>query len=154
MPARRGRNLQGRKGQPLDTEQKGLTAYRAALDRKAIDLAVLDLRGISSITDLFLICSGQNLRQMEAIAESIDERLSALGIEPISREGLKEGSWILLDYDDIVIHVFSSEARTFYHLERLWARAPRLDELAGHIITDGPAHDGGQPIALQTGNSS
>lgn len=118
----------------METEQKGLTACQAAIDRKAIDLVVLDLRGISNITDLFLICSGQNFRQMEAIAECIDDRLSNLGIEPLSREGMKEGGWILLDYNDIVVHVFSSEARNFYHLESLWTQAPRLNKLAGRTI--------------------
>lgn len=134
----------------METEQKGLIACQAAVDRKAIDLVVLDLRGISNITDLFLICSGQSFRQMEAIAECIDERLSESGIEPLSREGMKEGGWILLDYDDIVVHVFSSESRGFYNLERLWTQAPRLNKLAGQAIIGKLDTDKGpQPVTNQ-----
>jgi len=120
----------------MDAEERALVAYRAAAGRKAIDLAVLGLKGLSSITDLFLICSGQNPRQMQAIAEAIDERLSEHDVEPLSREGIGGGTWILLDYDDLVVHIFSEETRKFYNLERLWARAPRLKKLAGEDIVD------------------
>lgn len=120
----------------MGAEERALLAYRAATDRKATNLEVLDLKELSSITDIFLFCSGQNPRQMQAIAEAIDERLSEHDVEPLSREGIGGGSWILLDYDDLVVHIFSEETRKFYNLERLWARAPRLTRLAGENIAD------------------
>ncbi len=149
MPIRRSRKLPGPEGVMMDTEERGLLAYRAASDRKALDIAVLDLREISSITDLFLVCSGQNPRQMRAIAEEIDNRFSERGVEPLSREGTGEGSWLLLDYDDLVIHIFSENARLFYDLERLWTRAPRLTRLAGEPIAEPLAAGKPKPAAAR-----
>jgi ribosome-associated protein len=139
-----------RKADRMGAEDRALLAYRAAVDRKAIDLAVLDLKELSSITDIFLFCSGQNARQMQAIAEAIDERLSEHHVEPLSREGIGGGSWILLDYDDLVVHIFSEETRKFYNLERLWARAPRLKKLAGENLTDMRDEADLGPTASQT----
>ena len=149
MPIRRSLKLPRPKGVTMDAEERGLLACRAASDRKALDIAVLDLREISSITDLFLVCSGQNPRQMRAIAEEIDNRLSERGVEPLSREGTGEGSWLLLDYDDLVIHIFSENARLFYDLERLWTRAPRLTRLAGEPIAEPLAAGKPQPAAAR-----
>ena len=137
----------------LDAEERALLACRAASDRKALDIVVLDLREVSSITDLFLVCSGQNPRQMQAIAEAIDDHLSGQGVEPLSREGIREGSWILLDYDDLVVHIFSEGAREFYSLERLWAQTPRLNRLAGEPIADSPAGTTPDPLASRTGSA-
>ena len=149
MPTQRSQKLPSPKGIIMDAEERGLLACRAASDRKALDIAVLDLREISSITDLFLVCSGQNPRQMRAIAEEIDNRLSERGVEPLSREGTGEGSWLLLDYDDLVIHIFSENARLFYDLERLWTRAPRLTRLAGEPIAEPLAAGKPKPAAAR-----
>ncbi|MFQ5911845.1 MAG: ribosome silencing factor [Nitrospinota bacterium] len=145
--------MRARKESRLDAEGRGLLAYQAALDRKANDIVILDLRKISTITDLFLLCTGQNARQMQAIAEAIDERLSECGVEPLSREGTGEGTWILLDYDDLVVHVFSEEARKFYNLERLWARARRLTNLAGETIVDRTEKTRLNPATSRTGSA-
>lgn len=152
MPLRWDGKSRSRKGARLGGEERGLLAYRAASDRKATDIVVLDLRGISSITDLFLLCSGQNPRQMQAIADAIDEHLAENSVKPLAREGIGEGNWILLDYEDLVVHVFSEEARRFYSLERLWARAPRLTRLAGEPIAEAAEASQADPTASQTGS--
>jgi len=95
----------------------------AALGRKASDLLVLNLSGISSIADYFIICSAASERQCRAIAEAIEEKAKELGQRPNSVEGWAVGRWILLDYGDCLFHVFLDEARRFYALERLWGDA-------------------------------
>lgn len=100
-------------------------AFRAAADKKAQDPVLLDVRDMGGFTDAFLICHGLNPRQVEAIAEGIEEKLNQeLGMRPAAREAGAE--WRVLDYLDFVVHVFSPTAREFYALERLWHRAPRL----------------------------
>ncbi len=95
----------------------------AALDKKASDLLVLNLSGVSSIADYFVICSAGSERQSQAIAEAIEERLARMGRRARSVEGRAGGRWILLDYGDVLFHVFLEEARRFYALERLWGDA-------------------------------
>ena len=102
-------------------------AARAAEDKKALDLVVLDLRKAAGFTDFFLICSGANPRQIRAIADAITEALAAEGLEPAHVEGYKRSEWILLDYFDFIVHVFARETRAFYGLERLWGNAERVD---------------------------
>ena len=100
-------------------------AVTAALDRKAEELLVLDLAKISDFTEHFLICSGSNERQVQAIADSVTKKLRDEGVRPLHVEGLPHGRWILLDYGgDMVIHIFQGETREFYSLERLWSDAP------------------------------
>jgi len=99
----------------------------AAQDLKAEGVVLLDLRGIASFTDYFLICNGGSPRQIRAIADRIEEKLKAGRYSLLHKEGYEEASWILLDYVDLVVHVFSDETRCYYDLERLWADAPRLD---------------------------
>lgn len=102
-------------------------AVDAALDRKAIDLQVLDLAKVSDFTDCFLICSGSNERQVQAIAEAILGVLRDHGVRPLNVEGLDRGQWVLLDYGgSLVVHVFLEATRQFYDLERLWSDAPRV----------------------------
>lgn len=99
-------------------------AATAAADKKAIDLRVLDLRGTSSYTDYFVICSGNTDRQVKAIHDSVHERLKHdLRLLPRRVEGLPEARWVLMDYFDVIVHVFVPEVREFYALERLWADA-------------------------------
>jgi ribosome-associated protein len=102
-------------------------SYDAALDRKAIDIVVLDLRGITLIADYFLICSGRSTTHVQSISENISEVLEIQGHKYLRREGFREGRWILLDYGYLVIHVFQTEDRLFYNLERLWGDAKKLN---------------------------
>lgn len=100
---------------------------KAALKKKAYDLIALDIKGISSFADYFIICSATSNRQVQAIASSIELDLKKERIYPLGIEGFSEGEWILLDYDEVVIHVFYQPLREFYELERLWAEAPRIE---------------------------
>ena len=99
-----------------------------ARERKARDITVLDLRGISTATDHFVIASGRSDVQVKAIAEHIAEELKADGVGSGHVEGLTGGRWVLLDYIDLVVHVFHPQARAFYQLENLWGDAPRWDQ--------------------------
>ena len=102
------------------------TAVRAARDKKAQDVIVLDLRNAGGFTDYFVICTGNNARQINAIADSVRELLrSELDERPALTEGVDRSEWILLDYFNFVVHVFSRECRSFYGLERLWGNAER-----------------------------
>ena len=105
-------------------------AAKAALDKKAEEVAVLDLRKGSAFTDYFVLASGTSQRQIVAIADAVQETLRAAGVRPIHVEGYPRQEWILLDYDSFVVHVFSPRMRTFYDLERLWGGAGRK-EIAG-----------------------
>jgi ribosome-associated protein len=118
----------------LSAGEKAALTSRVAADKKATHVVVLDMREASSITDYFLICSGGSLRQVQAIADAIGEELSQAGSTSLGTEGYREGQWILMDYGDLIVHVFSQETREFYDLERLWANAPKIEvnsELAG-----------------------
>jgi ribosome-associated protein len=102
-------------------------AVRACQEKKAADISILRLdEQASGFTDYFVICSGANPRQVQAIAEEVDQKLSATGVEPSHREGYNQADWVLLDYVDFVVHIFSESARKFYDLERLWKTAKRL----------------------------
>ena len=116
--------------QPLDLYIK------AALGKKAMDLVVLDVRKLSSIADVFIICSGRSNRQVMAIAEHIQVDLKKHGIKPLSVEGKKEGHWVLLDYGHVIIHVFYEPVRSFYDLEGLWIDAERI-ETKNLLLTNG-----------------
>lgn len=111
----------------IKAAEAALAAVKAAQDLKAEALVLLDLRGIATFTDYFLICSGTSPRQMRAIADRIEEKMQAHRYSILHKEGYEEASWILLDYVDLVVHVFSPETRGYYDLERLWADAPRMD---------------------------
>jgi ribosome-associated protein len=100
---------------------------RIALDTKAEELAVLDVRGKSSFADYFLIMSGRSTRHVQALAEAIEAELHSKRISSKHAEGLQDGVWVLLDFGDVVVHIFYREQREFYNLEGLWHDAPRLD---------------------------
>jgi ribosome-associated protein len=100
-------------------------AANAAYDRKALDIVVLNLKGLSSLTDYFVICSGNSDTHVQGIAEIIEESLDDKKVKIWHREGEKRSTWILLDYIDVIVHIFTKEAREFYSLERLWGDAPR-----------------------------
>jgi len=102
-------------------------AVRACQDKKATDISILHLGAqASGFTDYFVLCSGANPRQVQAIADAVDEKLSAAGVQPKHTEGYTHAEWILMDYVDFVVHIFSETARKFYDLERLWKSAKRL----------------------------
>jgi ribosome-associated protein len=98
----------------------------AALDKKAGDIVIMDLRKASSFTDFFVLCTGQNMRQVRAIAEAIETELKKEGLKPSLVEGYNKAEWVLLDYFDFIFHVFTPSTREFYGLERLWGAAERI----------------------------
>ena len=103
-------------------------AVRACKEKKAENISVLQLDAqASGFTDYFVLCSGSNPRQVQAIADDVDEKLSAAGVEPKHREGYAQADWVLIDYVDFVVHIFSESARKFYDLERLWKSAERVE---------------------------
>lgn len=104
-----------------------VAAIEAARDKKATDLVLLDLRKAGAFTDYFLVCTGANPRQVHAIADAVEQALKASRIRPAHVEGHKRAEWVLLDYFDFIVHVFSPAARAFYGLERLWGSAVRVE---------------------------
>lgn len=109
--------------EPLD---RALRITGAADKRRAEEVVVLDMRGLTTICDYFVICSGRSRPHVDAIAEEVEEQMSALGIEPRHIEGIPDSSWVILDYLDVVVHVFEPDARRFYNLEGLWGDAARV----------------------------
>ena len=109
-----------------DSKEKSLFCAKAALEKKAFNVTILELKKASSLTDYFLICSGRSDRQVQAIAESTEKKMGEKGARPLGEEGMREGRWVLMDYDDVVISVFQESARSFYGLEDLWD-APRME---------------------------
>jgi len=107
--------------------EKALLCTRFALDRKAYDLELLDVSKLTSVADYFLICTGRSDTQVRAIAQHIEEGLEAVGVRPIAVEGRGRGHWVLMDYGDVVVHVFYQPIRAFYDLEGLWIKAPRVE---------------------------
>ena len=100
---------------------------RAALDKKALDVVVLDLRNTSAFTDFFILCSGSNQRQVKAIADAVEETLRAAKLRPAHVEGYDRAEWILMDFFTFIVHVFTPQTRAFYGLERLWGDAERIE---------------------------
>jgi ribosome-associated protein len=110
-----------------DLDERIRAAAHAAGERKALDLTVLDLREVASFTDFFVIASGTNVRQVQAIADAVAEHLRKdLGVKPARVEGYNSAEWVLLDYGDFIMHVFEEKSRRFYDLERLWRDAARV----------------------------
>lgn len=107
--------------------ERAIAAARAAADVKARDVLVLDMRGATTFTDYFIICSAGNDKQVARIQEAVEERLRNLGEKPARREGERYRRWVLLDYVDLVVHIFLQEDRDFYELERLWKDAPPVE---------------------------
>ncbi len=103
-----------------------LQIAKIAEDFKAEGIRILDLRGLTSFTDFYVICSGRSDRQVQAIADAIVQRLKDAGIRPTGQEGYDTGQWVLIDYADVVVHVFHPEAREFYQIEKFWGDAPEI----------------------------
>ena len=124
-PPRRRPRKRSTAAPPLSTE---LTlAITAALEKKAMDIVVLDLRKASAFTDFFVICTGGNARQVQAIAEAVQGSLARQGTKPALVEGLGRSEWVLIDYFDFIVHIFTPATREFYGLERLWGDAERVE---------------------------
>ncbi len=107
--------------------EKALLLCQSALEKKAYDLVLLEVRDVTSIADYFIICSGRSDRQVQSIARGLDENIGNMGVSPLSIEGLTRGQWVLLDFSDVIVHVFYQLVREFYDLEGLWAHAPRVE---------------------------
>lgn len=124
-----------------------IIAAEAASDKKASDIIAIDVAELLVVTDYFVICTGMSDIQVRAIAEAVEEQLQEqAGVSPIGREGVDEARWVLLDFGDVVVHVFQPEERAFYRLERLWSEAPRLElpqSVTGSVAPSG--RDGSVP---------
>ena len=110
----------------LPSREVAIAAAKAAADKQAADIVILDVHELIVITDFFVICSASTKRQVKTVIEEIERAIRELGEKPIRREGEEDGGWWLLDYFDVVVHVFGDEERAYYDLERLWKDAPRL----------------------------
>ncbi len=109
-------------------KQQVSQAIGACVEKKAEDVAILEMeKGSGAFTDYFVVCSGTNPRQIQAISDEVEQRLKKVGLHPVNVEGYKQAEWVLLDYVDFVVHVFSEKARKYYDLERLWKAARRLE---------------------------
>ena len=117
------KRTRGRKKLPGEVAK----AVRAALDKKAADVVVLDLRNTSAFTDFFVLCSGTSQRQVKAIADAVEEALRAAKVRPAHVEGYDRADWILMDFFTFIVHVFTPQTRTFYALERLWGDAEKIE---------------------------
>ena len=109
-----------------ESREIAVTAARAAAAKQAVDVTILDVHGLIVITDYFVICSGQTDRQIKTLVEEVEKAVRDIGEKPIRREGDTDSGWVLLDYIDVVVHVFAQQEREYYDLERLWRDAPRL----------------------------
>ena len=109
-----------------DGREIAVTAARAAAAKQAADVTILDVHGLIVITDYFVIASGETDRQVKTILEEVERAVRDLGEKPVRREGDADSGWVLLDYIDVVVHVFAQQEREYYDLERLWRDAPRL----------------------------
>lgn len=110
-----------------DSKEKFLLCAHAALSKKAVNLVILDIKELTSVADYFIICGGRSDRQVQGIASSIEESMKKKGVYPLGIEGFREAKWILLDYNDVIVHVFYEPIREFYDLEGLWVDAPRIE---------------------------
>ena len=111
----------------MESWEKALLISRFALDKKAYDLVLLEVSEVTSIADYFIICSGRSDRQVQSIAQGIEEDLGKEGMTPFSVEGQTRGQWVLMDFSDVIVHVFYQPVREFYDLEGLWSHAPRVN---------------------------
>jgi ribosome-associated protein len=104
-----------------------VAAARAASDKQAEDIVVLDVSEVIVITDYFVLCTASSSRQVKTVIEAVEDQIRTLGVRPVRREGESDAGWWLIDYVDVVVHVFGTEEREYYDLERLWRDAPVVD---------------------------
>ncbi len=110
-----------------DTKELAKITYEALSDKKAEDIRVIDITGVSDIADYFIVASGNNQNQLQAMQDAVDEALHKEGINAKNIEGNRSSTWILMDYEDIIVHIFSQEDRLFYNLERIWQDGKTVD---------------------------
>ena len=110
-----------------DSKQKAITAAQAALEKKASDLAILEVAELTSVADYFVIASGESERQVKAISQNVEKLLSARFRRSPQIEGAGTSTWILLDYGDVIVHVFKTDIREYYGLEKMWSDAPHIE---------------------------
>jgi len=111
-----------------ELKQQVSEAIAACQDKKAEEITVLEMEaGSGAFTDYFVVCSGTNAKQIQSIADAVEDRLEAAGHRPVNKEGYKQAEWVLLDYLNFVVHIFTEKARKYYDLERLWKTAKRLE---------------------------
>jgi ribosome-associated protein len=118
-------------------------AFDAVDDKKGMDVVALDISAVATFTDCFLLCSGDSTRQIQAIADEVERKMAAGGFRPAHIEGYANAEWVLMDYLDLVVHIFSKKARAYYDLERLWRDAKILD------VAQLPAPDNGEPAPVR-----
>jgi ribosome-associated protein len=111
----------------ISSWDKTLLLTRAALEKKAGDLIVMEVRELTSIADYFILCSGRSDRQVQSIAQGIEENLRRAGVSALSIEGASRGHWVLMDFSDVIVHIFYEPVREFYDLDGLWGHAPRVN---------------------------
>ena len=121
-------------------------AVKSILDHKGLEPVILEVKELCSFADYFIVCSGGSRRHVSALAQHLEEALSEAGAKPLGVEGLEEGLWVLMDYNDVVIHIFSQPLREFYNLEGLWAEAPQTR-------VEGAAHDSSPSLSPQEASS-
>ncbi len=123
------------------TQDDACDVAHVMLDKKALDITLLEISSVVAYADYFLLCSGRSAIQVKAIVAAIEAHMKGKGVHPLHIEGYREGRWVLLDYDDIIVHVFLEEARLFYNLERLWGDVPRTvfaDEMPETSVLPAP----------------
>ena len=111
----------------MESKQLMETVVKCMDSKKAIDIKALDISKITTMADYFVICQGGSSTQIKAIADEIEEKLSENGVKPFGREGMNTAYWILMDYSDVIVHIFSGESRSFYSIENLWSDAEIVD---------------------------
>jgi ribosome-associated protein len=135
----------------LDTREIAILAAKAASDKKAEEIIVIDVAELLVVVEYFVICTGRNDRQVKTIADEVEDQLRVEAkIKPIGREGTEQGKWVLLDFGDVVVHVFQPEERDFYRLEKLWGEAPRVplpEEVTGPVTASLNPQPGGSDAA-------
>ncbi|MEO8502643.1 MAG: ribosome silencing factor [Acidobacteriota bacterium] len=133
---------------PVDIPARVRSAVEAADGRKALEIRVLHLGAVTSFTEYFILATGTSERQTQAISDAIEERLRNEGVRPLSIEGQQRGQWVLLDYGDFLVHVFTTERRSFYGLEKLWGDAP---DATREFLPIAPTPAAQQPAPTQQG---
>ena len=111
----------------MTSKEMAMTVAKILDGKKAIDIQAIEIKDLSTIGDYFVIASGSSNSQVKALSDAVEEAMSALGFEPRRIEGYQSAMWIVLDYYDVIVHIFYTEAREFYSLERLWSDAPQVD---------------------------
>jgi ribosome-associated protein len=109
-----------------DARETALLCVRFALEKKAYDLVLLEVGELTSLADYFLLCTGRSDTQVQAIAQGIEENMKRLGMRLLALEGYGRGQWVVMDFGDVIVHIFYEPVREFYDLERLWSQAPRV----------------------------